>query len=446
MKIRVAVVMAASMLAGCAPRATVLNPIHAGREPAPGGTVVANQPYEITVPPSLLGQKGTCALWIKLDEAMAKKVGRTQVITSDALEFFLDARGTSTFVLWHIIGKMNGRGPDGEARLFWIGAEMTHLDAGRWYHVAFVWDAEDPERNGVFVDGIRQADNARYAYPGQVRPAGRPIEMRIGAPGVMVSALNFYEDSLDETMLRRICQSAGHTGYTDEGLRFSGQRFVPQDVDRDHPVYRTEFDDPAELANWKLEGGYEASIDNGRLVLTTSPPEGEARHLVYWLTRQMPADYLLEFEFKPADRHKGLAIVFLNARGVHGESIFDEALAPRDGTFRQYTNGDVNSYHISYWAGGRGSANVRKNSGFHLVAIGKDLVWTDQPDSFQKISVYKRGGLIRLMVDDVVSVEFDDDGKTYGPVHPHAGWIGLRQMAHTGSAAYERLAVYPLTP
>jgi hypothetical protein len=268
--------------------------------------------------------------------------------------------------------------------------------------------------------------------------------MQVGKPRVTLSTLRFYDQPLDEPTLQRICRAAGHRGYTSEGMRFTGKTFRPRDVDRKNPLYVTEFDDPAELAQWKLEGGYEALIEDGRLILRNKPPDGQGKHLVFWLAKELPADFLLEFEFNAKDRHQGLAIVFINARGVKGESIFDPSLAPRDGTFSQYTSGDVNSYHISYWAGGRGSANVRKNSGFYLTAIGQDLVWTGEKGRPQTISIYKRGGDIRLMVDDIEAVRYQDDGQRRGPVHTHSGWIGLRQMAHADWCEYERLAVYPL--
>src|SRR6185295_4083055 len=112
---------------------------------------------------------------------------------------------------------------------------------------------------------------------------------------------------------------------------------------------------------------------------------------------------------------------------------------------------DLANYHISYWAsslekGPRGDANLRKNPGFHRVAIGKDLVTPGPAGAFQTIRLYKRGGVIRLMVDDVVSVAYDDDGKTNGPIWNHAGLIGLRQMGRTVRCEYDHLKVYALKP
>lgn len=224
-----------------------------------------------------------------------------------------------------------------------------------------------------------------------------------------------------------------------------GQRLVPTDVAWDRPVFQTGFDDPSELKNWKLEGGKRVSIANGKLVLESEPGHKD-NHLVCWLKKEMPANFLLEFTVRPQSRREGLNIVFFSTRGARGESIFDSALKPRSGVFKQYHSSDLNGYHISYWAGDRGTANVRKNAGFHLVATGPDRIREAPNDSFQVVRVYKRGGTIRLMVDDVISVAFDDDGKTYGPVWNHAGWIGLRQMGHTVRCEYDSLKVFPCQP
>ena len=222
-----------------------------------------------------------------------------------------------------------------------------------------------------------------------------------------------------------------------------GQRFVPTDVDRAHPIYQTTFDDATVLKEWRLEGGKRVSVENGKLVLESEPGQRD-NHLVCWLTKEMPAEYLLEFTVRPKDRKEGLNIVFFSTRGAKGESIFDPGLKPRTGIFKQYHSSDINGYHISYWAGERGTANVRKNAGFKLVATGPDRVIDAPADAFQTIRIYKRGGTIRLTVDDIISVAYDDDGKTDGPVWNHSGWIGLRQMGHTVRCEYDSLKVYPL--
>ncbi len=229
-----------------------------------------------------------------------------------------------------------------------------------------------------------------------------------------------------------------------------GKRFEPADVAWERPVYQNTFDDVAALRDWRLEGGRAMLVRDGRLVLESPPgartPEDNRGHLVAWLTQEMPSDFLLEFSFRPHNRQQGLAIVFFSARGDGGRSVFDPSLKPRDGTFVQYLRGDLDNYHISYWAGDRGTANVRKNRGFRFVGVGDDLVAAAPAEAFQAIRVYKRGGKIRLTVDGVIAAAFDDDGKTHGPVWTHSGWIALRQMGHTLSGEYEHVKVWPLVP
>jgi hypothetical protein len=106
----------------------------------------------------------------------------------------------------------------------------------------------------------------------------------------------------------------------------------------------------------------------------------------------------------------------------------------------------LNNYHVSYWAGPRGTANLRKNRGFHFVAEGRDLIAGAPAEAFQTVRIYKRGGTIRITVDDALAVAYDDDDATFGPVHRHSGWIGLRQMGHTLRCEYDDLKIYPLKP
>lgn len=229
-----------------------------------------------------------------------------------------------------------------------------------------------------------------------------------------------------------------------------GRTWAPEDVDWSNPMVASAFEDEAALKDWRLEGGKRMAVENGRLVLESEHVGTEARpgdnHLVCWLTKEMPADFLLEFKMRPKERNQGLAIVFFNARGLNGEPVFDPALAPRNGLFKLYHSGDLNNYHISYWAGGRGTAHVRKNRGFALVAVGDDLVASAPAEAFQTIRIYKRGGTVRLTVDGVISVAYNDDGMANGPVWTHPGWIALRQMGHTVRAEYDDLKVYPLLP
>ena len=412
----------------------------------PDGDIAIHHPFDVTLRPNDLDADGTLSFWFRLDEPMTgKTVVKKKIIDSEVLELFLDARGTEVFVLWHIIGPMNGQRDNGKKNLYWLAANLTHLNAKQWYHVAATWDGNQAERNGVFIDGVRQVAGAPIQYPGQIQPVQRDYTIHCGAEGVSLGAVTVEARPVTDAVLwQRRQQWKDFKGYTTEGYQHQRQSADLSDVDWDQPVYSTDFDDPAERDKWQLEGGHAARIADGDLILENAAPGEKGSHLVCWLKQELPADYLLEFSFRPKDRRNGLGIVFLNARGVNGESVFDPALQPRDGTFRQYTSGDINNYHISYWAGGRGCANVRKNSGFQLVGVGKDLVYEAPNDAMQKIQIHKKGETVTLLVDGEVAVIFDDDEQQYGHVHNHKGWIALRQMGHTEWGRYGYLRVYPL--
>jgi hypothetical protein len=239
----------------------------------------------------------------------------------------------------------------------------------------------------------------------------------------------------------------------------NGTTFKPTDVDFARPVYRAEFDRPEELRDWVLESGASARIEAGRLVLRSAPPadptirrtDHEAfyraarDHVVCWLKREIPADFLLEVALRPEDKQSGLNIVFFSFRGRNGESVLDPTLAKRNGTFIQYHTGDLDGYHVSYWAAPRSTTHIRKNRGFHMVtASDLNPIADSPPEIFDVLRIYKRAGMIRVMVNDQVIVAWDDDGKSFGPVIARPGWIGLRQMGYTLRTDYERIVVYPL--
>lgn len=227
------------------------------------------------------------------------------------------------------------------------------------------------------------------------------------------------------------------------GAPAPGESFTATDALRDRPVYECGFDRAGDSADWVLEGGRSCRVEKGCLLLESAAIEEVApNQLVCWLKREAPADFLLEFTVRPEDRSRGLNIVFFNARGVNGQGIFDPSLAKRNGSFGQYVNGDLQAWHISYWAGGRGTAHLRRDPGLRMVAVGKDLVTGGPVGAFQRISIHKRGGLIRLAVDDQLALEHSGDGSE-GNV---PGWVGLRQMALTRHCEYDSLALYPLAP
>jgi hypothetical protein len=152
-----------------------------------------------------------------------------------------------------------------------------------------------------------------------------------------------------------------------------------------------------------------------------------------------------QWEVQPLDPD-GLCIVFFSAAGIHGEDIFEPHLAKREGIFTQYTHGDINCYHISYYANtppnpGRITSNLRKNSGFLLVSNGPPGILPGSRD-VHHVQLLKDGSRIVLTVNQHVIIDCIDDGKSGGPVLG-SGKIGLRQMQWM-NARYRNFRVFNL--
>jgi hypothetical protein len=414
----------------------------AATDTAPDGTPavrIAEEPVAVAVPAEALGEVGTLGFWLRLPHEVRSGDAAFPLIASDAIDVAVRERENLVNLILTFGPTMLAQ-PQARPR---IAGLLTHLKADRWYHVAFTWNAAQPD-NHFILDGLDQGTPEPQAQPGAVKAAEAQTELRLGAPGVTISAPTFWGQALAAKAFAEHLRTAGHPRYEDEGINYTDETLRSEDIADKELIYSTDFDDEAELGNWVREGGESATIVDGRLRLQTGPSAEQGQHIVFWLKREIPPDFLAEWQFRPYDKQNGLTIVFFNARGRNGESIFDPKLAPRDGTFVQYTNGDLDAYHISYYAGHRGSVNLRKNHGFLLAAIGSEYVHGAPPETFHTITLLKQGGTIRLAVDGKVSLKFDDDGQTYGPIHDHSGWFGLRQMFQAWYTEYDDLRIWGL--
>lgn len=214
-------------------------------------------------------------------------------------------------------------------------------------------------------------------------------------------------------------------------------------------LYQANFDHPESVSGWVMEGPGKVEFKEGWMHMF-SP--NEAGHHVFWAPQDFPDSFLARWEAQNLETDAGLVIVFLAARGVNGEDIFDPSLPSRDGTFTQYTEGSIKSYHISYYANAahnpdRGHANLRKNNTFTLLQEGKVGIPTDSTDQHQ-ISLVKEGPRVRLYIDERKVIDYTDatpvvDGVDTGAALG-AGKIGFRQMQWT-HFRYRNFRVYSLS-
>lgn len=196
-------------------------------------------------------------------------------------------------------------------------------------------------------------------------------------------------------------------------------------------------------------------------------------HLVLWNKQVMlPESYMISYNFEPKTPI-GLGILFFSASGLGeqegGQDIFSPALNKRTGIFSQYTKGDINSYHISYWAnnaavGKRASCNLRKNPGFYNLASGVDpsvakLDYSQQEMTLEKhrIELIKIKNRIVFFVNGIKVIDYEDQGvndtldaqgqptgKTIDTgLYHKGGRFGFRQMLSL-AAQYSDLKIFSL--
>lgn len=213
-------------------------------------------------------------------------------------------------------------------------------------------------------------------------------------------------------------------------------QLVEQIPEKKQLLYSRSLSQPLDTQDWIMEGPGEVGFENGWMQMH-SP--NQAMHHVYWCPQDFPDSFIAQWQAQSLYDEAGLVIVFFAAKGTQGEDIFDSQLPPRDGTFTQYTQGSINSYHISYYANaahnlGREYANLRKNNTFTLLQSGDTGIPTNSLSEHQ-ITLVKQANHIRLYIDERKVIDYVDnsavvDGVETGPPL-QGGKIGFRQMKWT---------------
>ena len=158
-------------------------------------------------------------------------------------------------------------------------------------------------------------------------------------------------------------------------------------------------------------------------------------HTVLWNRTELPDNYVVQYRFKNRSPYP-LHLVHFSAKGLNGESIFAEHLSPRNGIASQYMHGDIRTYRLSYFSGTRGTINMRKAPGRHLIdemedtSVGRDGHW-------QEVRLVKYGEKIRFFLDGELAFHFDDAEPFDG------GYWGFRLML-MASAAYDDIKVFAI--
>jgi len=364
---------------------------------------------------------------------------------------------------------------DGKDILFQL--PLSRLAVNQRYFLVVNW-ASDQAEVSVNLQGTPQGDLGHWRGGGDPVEIARTGDLVLGQAlhheGRKVADLVFrdvaiHESRIDDAAaaamaancdLVPLCGEARtiHAGNLDlSGLRLTplhdarldaGARIIREAelLDDDGRRFRL----PPPDAEWILEGDHVAiePVADGLRMTTAKPDDGQAGAWVLWLNRDVPADCLIEYDFTPETDAKGLNIVFFAARNPRGETIFDLDLPPRRGAFRDYIVGAIDSYHISPWATDgttmRRTANLRKNSGFMLVAVGNDLL-AGTGENPKRIRLLQHAGKTTLEANGTIALVHQDDGIAHGPRLAN-GLVGIRFMAHARTATLHRLRIHAVEP
>lgn len=212
-------------------------------------------------------------------------------------------------------------------------------------------------------------------------------------------------------------------------------------------LYTNTFNSTASISTWIAEGPLSASITNNTLELRGAGKPDD--YFVYWLPEIFPDRIRITWDFSPIEE-PGLAMFFFGAASVAGGGIFDEGLAPRNGSYAQYHSSDIRTLHASYfrrrWPEERAFhlANLRKSPGFHLVSQGADPLPPvgDAKGAYYKVEVVKDKRSVTFSINGLLLFAWEDTKTDTGPVI-REGRIGFRQMQPL-VARYRNLQVWRL--
>lgn len=193
-------------------------------------------------------------------------------------------------------------------------------------------------------------------------------------------------------------------------------------------VYENSFSSKADLNDWRLEGAAKALIRDNRLEMYS--PDQKSHH-VFWCPQELPSNFMAEWEMQNLNPKAGLCIVFFAAKGVNGEDVMDPALEKRTGVFSQYTKGDLNNYHISYYTNNpkkpnRPFSHLRKNKGFKTVQYGARGIPVSSTATHQ-LQLIKKENHISMSVDGREIINWKDENKELG-LPLAEGKFAFRQM------------------
>jgi hypothetical protein len=414
-----------------------------------GKGVVPNEDGEIGACEVKLGkipEKGTLSIWLKpsreLRLAREGEPGSVPLLHCEDLTLTL-AEGKGAVSLGVRAGQLlRNKKYRGK-----FGCAFTQLRANQWYHFAVTYNAPVKNAWRGLLYGVTQPE-PWWEWPFEFANKTTKIELsgllaREGAEPVAVAVgpITWFARAVDaEYVLSELKSIKGWEIPENhgEGLQVLAEPFDAEALGG-KVIYENAFNKPLKKDDWKLEGPATMKVEDGRLVVRNTD------HVTFWLKKKCPRDFVAAWDVQPS-QVEGLCIVFISANGQGGKDLFDPTLKKRTGQFNQYVRGDLRSYHFSYYAGTRGSANARKNPGLYMMGMCRDIIG-EQIQAGKKgpwrVAVARRGPRIDVSIDGRRLITLNDKADIWGPMHG-AGYLGLRQMKRSKMVRYDNLVIREL--
>ena len=330
-------------------------------------------------------------------------------------------------------------------------ATAGHLSfrAGHWYHIATTWDHGTREYR-VFVNGVLVAHHSIHPRPGEVTHDQPGPFLFTGSPMWCMGDIEIHAQPFDRSVAADHHQATATEVDEDiqyelariyEGEELGSLEFVPRSPWEQQLALSLRNRD--ELGEFYIQGGLDApSITEEGLRIATpnrppahnfAIPDHDAVYL--WTQRRFEGDLYVRFDWR-TDRPGGLALLMLQASGMHGESPLTDHQLRTAGNMESVAWQDIRNYHWEFY---REMNDVRNDVASHALLKNP---WR-RPLGFQvsgqpvdqgrwcRLEFHQEGGRIRGAIDGRVVLDTIDDSETSaGPVL-RRGHVVLRAMART---------------
>jgi hypothetical protein len=324
----------------------------------------------------------------------------------------------------------------------YVPVEHMFFREHEWYQLVFTFD-KPASRFCIYMNGILCATTK---YPFQCQ-APHP-ELYLGNPAMAFADFAVYDKELTSAQVVELWQAGTapkHQHTQQELLELYTVQPKPL-VDWEPTVdwqlrYDKTLTNLGDFDGWTQQGcmvdgiTLEANDITPTGLLLQTPDEIAVETRVYfWSPEVYEGDLAVEFEFMP-EQETGLALLVLQAAGMHGEDFLTDHPRRVTGSMHTILDDQIKNYHWEFF---RHAVDVRNDVGTHVVLKNpwwKGMGMSSSPllglNQWHKLQFVQEGARLRCGMNGQWMLDMQDDAFSHcGPVL-HSGRIGIRLMYGT---------------